>query len=171
MRRRRSASSAADLSVCLARVSHGWRVTAAFAGLLLMGAACTSTGTRGGLTSPEPSPSASPTQASSPTPSPSPDPLTIASLPFHKGEVGFAYAGITLGASGGTAPYAWSIVAGTFPPGLSLSSNGGVSGSNTTAGAFGFTVSVSDSGGQSATAPGKVTVYNAMAVTQSCAAR
>ena len=150
-------------------MSGRWRALAILASAVLLASACT-------LAAPNKTASISPeastsTAAASPTPSPSPDPLTIASLPFHKGEVGFAYAAITLGASGGTAPYAWSIVAGTFPPGLSLSSNGGVSGSNTTAGAFGFTVSVSDSGGQSATAPGKVTVYNAMAVTQSCAAR
>jgi hypothetical protein len=55
--------------------------------------------------------------------------------------------------SGGTAPYAYSISAGAVPAGTSLSAtNGTVSGTPTTAGAFSYTVLVTDSGGGTATA-------------------
>jgi len=65
----------------------------------------------------------------------------------------------------------WSVAAGTFPPGLSLTADGTVSGTNSIAGGFSFTVSVADSAGQSITGPAKVTVYAAMTVNQLCAAR
>jgi hypothetical protein len=47
-------------------------------------------------------------------------------------------------ASGGTTPYSWSILSGSLPTGLSLSS-GSISGTPTAAGAFSFTVKVADS--------------------------
>jgi large repetitive protein len=46
-------------------------------------------------------------------------------------------------ASGGTPPYTFSW-AGTLPPGLSLSANGAISGTPTTAGSYQFTVKASD---------------------------
>jgi hypothetical protein len=53
-----------------------------------------------------------------------------------------------------------------LPPGLSLSSNGTISGSTPTAGGFSLTVKVSDSGGSSATAPANVTIYSRLKITQ-----
>ena len=102
-------------------------------------------------------------------PSPSPDPLTIGSLPFHNGEVGVAYAAIQLTATGGTTPYNWTVAAGTFPPGLVLNSDGSVTGSNTGAGTFNFTVTVADAEGQSASGPGQISVVQHLAVTSLCA--
>jgi hypothetical protein len=48
-------------------------------------------------------------------------------------------------ASGGTAPYSWSVVSGTLPTGLSLSSSGELSGTPTGTGASTFTVQATDS--------------------------
>jgi hypothetical protein len=50
----------------------------------------------------------------------------------------------TLTASGGTAPYVWSIAAGQLPPGLTLSSGGVVSGTPTTLGGWSVTIRVTD---------------------------
>jgi hypothetical protein len=49
-------------------------------------------------------------------------------------------------ASGGTAPYHWLGTAGAFPPGLTLSDSGLLSGVPSASGAFSFTVQVTDSG-------------------------
>ncbi len=69
--------------------------------------------------------------------------LTIASA-LSSGTVNVAY-NATLTASGGTAPYTWSITAGTLPTGLSLSSTGILSGTPTVAGSSSVTIQVSDS--------------------------
>jgi large repetitive protein len=51
----------------------------------------------------------------------------------------------TISASGGTAPYAYAITAGALPSGLTLASNGAVSGTATAGGSFNFTVTATDS--------------------------
>lgn len=48
-------------------------------------------------------------------------------------------------ASGGTAPYTWSVSAGVLPTGLTLSSSGLVNGTWTTPGAWTFTITATDS--------------------------
>ena len=69
--------------------------------------------------------------------------VTTASLPG--GQVGTAYSA-SLAATGGTAPYKWSLIAGTLPQNLSLSSSGSITGTPTTAGNFtGLTFQVTDS--------------------------
>jgi len=72
--------------------------------------------------------------------------ITNADLP--NGTVGTAYAA-TLAATGGTAPYTWSIVSGALPAGLTLNgSTGAISGTPTTVGWSNlFTVQVADSAG------------------------
>ena len=114
-------------------------------------------------------------QKASPTPSPSPTPTTPVALsataPFHGGEVGIAYAPVALNATGGVQPYKWSISAGALPEGLTLGSDGTVSGSPTTAGNFDFTVQVADSGDSSATMPASVPIAAALSASliASCA--
>ena len=51
----------------------------------------------------------------------------------------------TLGATGGTPPYTWSILSGTLPSGITLSSAGVLSGTPASLGTFDFTVQVLDS--------------------------
>jgi hypothetical protein len=82
----------------------------------------------------------------SPTPVAHHDPLIIANPVFHSGEVGVAFAPVTLSATGGVAPYTWSVSVGTLPAGLTLSSDGVVSGTPTANGYFAFSVQVLDFG-------------------------
>jgi hypothetical protein len=67
--------------------------------------------------------------------------LSPASLP--EATVGVAYAQ-AFSASGGTAPYAYSLDSGALPPGLVLAGDGGLSGTPTEAGVYGFTVKATD---------------------------
>ncbi len=64
---------------------------------------------------------------------------------------GIAYTD-TLTATGGTAPYTWSVNAGTLPPGITLSSAGVLSGTPTTTGSYPFSVNVIDKNNGIATA-------------------
>ncbi len=89
--------------------------------------------------------------------------ITTVSLP--NGEVNVAYSQ-TLGAIGGSIPYAWSVSVGTLPPGLSLSpATGIISGTPTTAGTYGFTVLLSDSVGGSASQPLSIVVIAGLTIT------
>jgi Putative Ig domain len=81
----------------------------------------------------------------SPTPVAHQDPLTIANPVFHSGEVGVTFAPVTLSATGGLPPYTWTSV-GSLPAGLTLSSDGVVSGTPTQSGYFAFGVQVLDFG-------------------------
>jgi Putative Ig domain/NHL repeat len=69
--------------------------------------------------------------------------ITTASLP--SGEPGSGYSQ-TLTASGGTAPYSWSLSSGSLPAGLHLNGEtGAITGTAGTAGTSSFTVKVTDS--------------------------
>lgn len=71
--------------------------------------------------------------------------ITTTSLPNAKRNKNYSR---TLVATGGLAPYAWSVVSGALPTGLWLSaSTGVVSGKPTTIGTYGFTAQVRDSQG------------------------
>jgi len=72
-------------------------------------------------------------------------PLTIANPVFHSGEVGVTYAPVTLSAAGGVPPYTWTSI-GSLPAGLTLSSDGVVSGTPAQNGYFAFGVEVLDFG-------------------------
>ena len=76
-----------------------------------------------------------------------PTPLSITSTSLSDGQINTAY-NATLAATGGTAPYTWSLTAGTLPAGLSLNASGGVISGMPTATASGtaLTFKVSDSG-------------------------
>ena len=75
---------------------------------------------------------------------PPPNPLSITTMSLQQGQTAAAY-NTTLSATGGTAPYSWSLKSGTLPAGLSLSTSGVISGTPTTPDAYSFTVQVSDS--------------------------
>ncbi len=73
----------------------------------------------------------------------SPPAISTSSLP--DGTINIAYSA-KLAATGGTAPYGWSIASGNLPAGLALArSTGGISGTPTAAGESSFVVEVQDS--------------------------
>jgi hypothetical protein len=123
----------------LTEMRGGWRVWTLLAGLLISLGACS-----GNCSSVTVSQHPAKSPVATLTPSPQPVPPAIAGLPLHDGEVGVVYPSATLGASGGTVPYQWSISGGAMPPGLSLSPDGSVAGTPTTPGLFNFTVQVAE---------------------------
>jgi len=83
----------------------------------------------------------------------SPPPLTITTTSFPGGTQNAPYSAV-LSATGGTTPYAWSILSGSLPLGLTLNSASGIiSGTPTGSGTAAFTVQVVDANSQQATAP------------------
>jgi hypothetical protein len=81
--------------------------------------------------------------------------ITTGSLP--QGELGGSYSEVFT-ATGGTAPYIWSISAGTPPAGIAMNANGDYSGIPTASGTFNFTVTVKDASNRTATGNFSVTV-------------
>jgi Peptidase A4 family/Putative Ig domain len=82
--------------------------------------------------------------APSPAPAPpAPAALLVTAAPLPSASAGSPYSA-TLAATGGTAPYVWSISAGSLPPGLSLSTTGTITGTPTTVGQTSFSVLVTD---------------------------
>jgi hypothetical protein len=96
--------------------------------------------------------------------------LTIVSSQLPSGSVGTAYS-IPLKASGGTPGYAWSIMSGQLPVGLSLSASSGViSGTPTANGTYNFTIGVADSSNPAGatSTPASITVGSSqLAITSS----
>ena len=87
-----------------------------------------------------------------------PVPLTISTTsPLNPGTLNTPYAA-TLSATGGTAPYSWTVTAGTLPAGLTLSTTGILSGTPTAAGTSMFTVQAMDSASTPQTAPAPLTL-------------
>jgi len=75
-----------------------------------------------------------------------PPPLTLSPTSVSNAQVGTAYSA-TVSASGGTAPYTYSITAGSLPAGMTLNtSTGALSGTPTAGGTFNFTVTAHDVG-------------------------
>jgi hypothetical protein len=70
--------------------------------------------------------------------------VTVSPATLGNGAVGQSYSG-TITASGGTASYSFAVTAGALPAGLSLGSNGALSGTPTAGGSFNFTVTATDS--------------------------
>src|SRR5579864_5572804 len=92
--------------------------------------------------------------------------LTITSQsPAPSGAVGVSYS-FSFAATGGSPPYNWSVISGSLPPGLSLATNGNLTGTPTTTGLFGFTIQVSDSPAQSLAAQVSTLAFS-LRVTQS----
>lgn len=73
-----------------------------------------------------------------------PNPLVISPTTIPGGTYGSAYTPQTLTATGGTAPYTYTVTVGVLPPGMSLSTGGTLSGTPTAAGSYSFTVLAQD---------------------------
>jgi len=83
--------------------------------------------------------------------------LVVSTNELPSGTSGTAYQA-TLMASGGTPSYSWSILSGSLPPGLNLSSGGVISGTPSAAGAWSFEVQVDDSSSDTANATLPLTI-------------
>jgi len=92
--------------------------------------------------------------------------LTITSpAQLPAGAVGAAYSQ-TLTATGGSAPYTWSVTSGQPPAGLTLNGQtGALTGTPTAAGTSSFTVQVADSAGQKATQAVSLTISGGFSIT------
>ncbi len=75
-----------------------------------------------------------------------PQMITLTPTALPNGMLGTPYSQ-TITASGGTGPYTFAVTSGTLPPGLTLATNGTLSGKPTSAGSFTFTVTATDHGG------------------------
>jgi hypothetical protein len=81
---------------------------------------------------------------------PQPVPLTVQTSTLPDATAGTAYLQ-SLAASGGQAPYQWSVTAGALPSGIQLDdSNGAISGTTNLSGSFTFTATARDSASHSA---------------------
>jgi len=77
-------------------------------------------------------------------------PLIISPATLPNGMLGTPY-NQTITASGGTGLYTFGVTSGALPPGLTLTANGTLSGTPTSAGSFMFTVTATDHGGAAGT--------------------
>lgn len=85
------------------------------------------------------------TQPLSITVAATPTPVNISTTSLANALEGAAYTA-SLAATGGTAPYTWSLSSSSLPPGLNLNaSTGAISGTPTASGTFSFTVKATDS--------------------------
>lgn len=97
------------------------------------------------------------------TPPPAP-PLSVSTSSLPNATSGSAYTD-SLSATGGTAPYTWSLTTGSLPMGLSVQSSGSLAGTTSQAGAYTFTVNVSDSSSPKQTASEPLTLTVAVTST------
>jgi hypothetical protein len=70
--------------------------------------------------------------------------ITILPATLPNASVGAPYAPVNLTATGGTAPYTFSVINGALPNGLTLTPTGTISGVPTSTGNFTFTVRATD---------------------------
>lgn len=89
-------------------------------------------------------------------------PLTITNT-LPTGSIGVAFYQ-ELQATGGLTPYTWSLVSGSLPQGLSLSSGGTISGTAATATTASFAIQVSSADSQSTTANFTITITSPFAI-------
>lgn len=87
------------------------------------------------------------------------EPLAVSTSALPQATVGAEYS-VTLSATGGTAPYAWTITAGDLPAGLVLASDGKITGTPTAAGESTITVKVTDKNALFASKALTITVVN-----------
>jgi hypothetical protein len=88
------------------------------------------------------------------------DPFTAARRAI--GEVGVPFDAM-LAATGGNGTYTWSLTSGALPPGLTLA-DGAIAGTPTTAGAYGFTATVTDAEGRVANYPARVLIAEKLTI-------
>lgn len=73
-------------------------------------------------------------------------PVIVSTAPPPDGALTYPYTGYGFAvASGGSPPFTWAVTKGTPPPGLTVGSDGSLSGTPTATGSFSFTVTATDS--------------------------
>jgi len=88
------------------------------------------------------------------------------SIALADGYPGTAYSAVTLAATGGTGSYSdWTVISGAVPDGMTLNASGVLSGTPATAGNYSFTVKVTDSASNTATATFNLTVNATLSIT------
>src|SRR5271170_4843443 len=70
--------------------------------------------------------------------------LSISTISLPPASEGVAYPATALQASGGTSPYTWTITSGALPAGMSLSTDGTLSGTTAATGSWNFIVQATD---------------------------
>jgi hypothetical protein len=133
------------------------RLSVLLLGLIVVLAACGRVPSSSGA-------SESPSAGSSPSPTATAPPLAILRPTFHPGEVGLAYAPVTLSATGGNDPFLWRVSDGALPGGVNISVDGTISGTPTASGNFTFTLDVTDAGMATATVTGSINVIGQLGV-------
>ena len=78
--------------------------------------------------------------------------LSISTISLPPASEGVAYPATALQASGGTSPYTWTITSGALPAGMSLSTDGTLSGTAAATGSWNFIVQATDASRNSNTA-------------------
>ncbi len=92
-------------------------------------------------------------------------PLAITNTsPLPGGMVGTRYS-LSLLAHGGNPPYQWAVTDGNLPPGITLASNGSMTGAPTQGGTYKFTVTVTDESGNTATGTFALVVGTGFSIT------
>jgi hypothetical protein len=76
------------------------------------------------------------------------------------GTNGSMYSGFSFTATGGSLPLTWKVTAGALPTGLTLGTDGSLTGTPTSIGTFSFTVTVTDSARRSASATFPIGITN-----------
>lgn len=94
------------------------------------------------------------------------DPLKITTeSPLADGKEQYSYGPVTIEATGGTKPYTWTLYgSSSLPSGLSISNEGVISGTPTTAGIYSFTVQAVDQDARTATRELTITVLHGVGI-------
>jgi uncharacterized protein (TIGR03437 family) len=87
-----------------------------------------------------------------------PLPLTITTQSLPSGVNGLGYPQQVLAATGGVAPYSWTVTSGNLPAGLTLSAGGSLSGLPTVSGSFPVTIGATDQSGSKGSATFTITI-------------
>lgn len=99
--------------------------------------------------------------SSSVRPSPSTVPLSVTTASLAGATVNTAYSASLAATGGSGGGYSWTVSSGSLPAGLALATGGAISGTPSTAGTFAFTVKVTDSASDTATASLSIAVASA----------